>query len=397
MSKNHKHKSNGKLEVTENPNYVAPEETNYDIPRGWPKYPVFPDSGDVPGPPIQFEEMTPDSVRAGYTFTDPNMMGEVDEYFYHGDHLSSVVLVTDRRAGIVQQFAYMPYGELLVEDSSVDLDYRFSAKETDRETGLSYFGARYYDPIVAVWMGTDPVFHAGSNAYAYCLGNPINLVDPNGMHEYGVNKEGKVAWIRDTNDEKDLLISGVSIDKNGQVERDKDGNVKGLVYDKDGKLKNKTIEVSKGVFTRRSTERKIYGGGHRYQFKDEEEAKKVFEFMAAHTNVEWSFFNNRVKDNSQLDRFFLATSHQRYEEYVSANNMIDLLKAKGNIYYFDYHIHSHPIDYGATLEENVSPSSKDLNMVRSIRMADENKHAIDLRFSIYCKRDNCYHEYTPKK
>lgn len=63
MSKNHKHKSNGKLEVTENPNYVAPEETNYDIPRGWPKYPVFPDSGDAPGPPIQFEELTPDSVR----------------------------------------------------------------------------------------------------------------------------------------------------------------------------------------------------------------------------------------------------------------------------------------------------------------------------------------------
>ena len=225
----------------------------------------------------------------------------------------------------------MPYGELLVEGSNVDLDFRFSAKETDRETGLSYFGARYYDPTVAVWMGADPVFHAGSNAYAYCLGNPINLVDPNGMHEYGVNREGKVAWIRDTNDEKDLLISGVSIDKNGQVERDKDGNVKGLVYDKDGKLKNKTIEVSKGVFTRRSTERKIYGGGHRYQFKDEEEAKKVFEFMAAHTNVEWSFFNNRMKDNSQLDRFFLTTSHQRYEEYVSANNMIDLLKAKGNI------------------------------------------------------------------
>ncbi|MBO4529418.1 MAG: RHS repeat-associated core domain-containing protein [Paludibacteraceae bacterium] len=153
-------------------------------------FPVFPDSGSVPGPPIQFEELTPDSVRAGYTFTDPNMIGEVDEYFYHGDHISSVNLVTDKKATIVQSFTYMPYGELLVEESSVDLAYRFSAKETDRETGLSYFGARYYDPTVAVWMGADPVFHAGSNAYAYCLGNPINLVDPNGMDEIYYDEDG---------------------------------------------------------------------------------------------------------------------------------------------------------------------------------------------------------------
>ena len=188
----------GKLEVTENPNYVAPEETNYDIPRGWPKYPVFPDSGDVPGPPIQFEEMTPDSVRAGYTFTDPNMMGEVDEYFYHGDHLSSVVLVTDRRASIVQQFTYMPYGELLVDESTVDLDFRFSAKETDRETGLSYFGARCYDPTVAVWLGADPLWevYAGMNPYNYCAGNPVGLMDVDGRK---IEEGSKQEWEKNRN------------------------------------------------------------------------------------------------------------------------------------------------------------------------------------------------------
>ena len=101
---------------------------------------------------------------------------------YHPDHLFSVSLVTERRVAIVQQFTYMPYGELLVEDSSVDLDYRFSAKETDRETGLSYFGARYYDPSVAVWLGTDPLWevYAGMNPYNYCAGNPVGLVDVDG-------------------------------------------------------------------------------------------------------------------------------------------------------------------------------------------------------------------------
>ena len=76
----------------------------------------------------------------------------------------------------------MPYGELLVEDSSVDLDYRFSAKETDRETGLSYFGARYYDPSVAVWLGTDPLWEIepDKSFYNYCRNNPVNFIDPDG-------------------------------------------------------------------------------------------------------------------------------------------------------------------------------------------------------------------------
>ena len=77
----------------------------------------------------------------------------------------------------MQQFSYMPYGELLVEGSSVDLDYRFSAKETDRETGLSYFGARYYDPTAAVWLGTDPLWEIepDKSFYNYCRNNPVKL------------------------------------------------------------------------------------------------------------------------------------------------------------------------------------------------------------------------------
>ena len=65
---------------------------------------------------------------------------------------------------------------------TVALDFRFSAKETDRETGLSYFGARYYDPTAAVWLGTDPLWevYAGMTPYNYSAGNPVGLVDVDG-------------------------------------------------------------------------------------------------------------------------------------------------------------------------------------------------------------------------
>ncbi len=139
------------------------------------------------------------------------MIGEVDEYFYHGDHISSVVLVTDKRATIVQSFAYMPYGELLVENSSVDLAYRFSAKETDRETGLSYFGARYYDPTAAMWLGTDPLWevYAGMNPYNYCAGNPLGLMDVDGRAIYGhKNDDGSTSY----------AVVENKVDKNGNID-----------------------------------------------------------------------------------------------------------------------------------------------------------------------------------
>jgi RHS repeat-associated protein len=55
----------------------------------------------------------------------------------------------------------------------------------DSETGLSYFGARYYDPVVGRFMGVDAVgFNPGNlqsfNRYAYANNNPYRFVDPDG-------------------------------------------------------------------------------------------------------------------------------------------------------------------------------------------------------------------------
>ena len=143
------------------------------------------------------------SRKTGYTI----------RYFSH--YHTSETMVTDKRATIVQSFAYMPYGELLVEGSCVDLAYRFSAKETDRETGLSYFGARYYDPTAAMWLGADPLWEAyvGMNPYNYCAGNPVGLVDEDGMHPEGViepqNRNSDIFKIKPAASHLLSLVSGV--------------------------------------------------------------------------------------------------------------------------------------------------------------------------------------------
>jgi RHS repeat-associated protein len=103
-------------------------------------------------------------------------------FFYHPDHLGSTSYVTDADGNIAQHIEYIPYGEVFVEErnNSFSTNYLFNAKELDNETGLYYYGARYLDPTGAMWLSVDPVFHAGTSPYAYCLGNPVKMVDPDG-------------------------------------------------------------------------------------------------------------------------------------------------------------------------------------------------------------------------
>ena len=60
--------------------------------------------------------------------------------------------------------------------------YTFSAKEKDIETGLSYFGSRYYSPDLSIWLSVDPMAakYPSLSPYVYCADNPVKLVDPNG-------------------------------------------------------------------------------------------------------------------------------------------------------------------------------------------------------------------------
>ena len=60
--------------------------------------------------------------------------------------------------------------------------YTFSAKERDSETGLSYFGSRYYSSDLSVWLSVDPMAakYPSLSPYTYCANNPVRVVDPNG-------------------------------------------------------------------------------------------------------------------------------------------------------------------------------------------------------------------------
>ena len=172
-------------------NAVLTELGNHDVPQGWiqtPRPNTTPNTN--PGPPVSWNDPTnPDDPQAGYGYIANDTTKE-ETFFYHSDHLGSTSYITDDHANITQYDAYLPYGELLVDEhsSSEDLPYKFNGKQFDEETGLYYYGARCMNPKTSLWYGVDPLAekYVSISPYSYCKSSPMNYIDEKGLYPKGI-------------------------------------------------------------------------------------------------------------------------------------------------------------------------------------------------------------------
>lgn len=125
------------------------------------------------------------------SFKDPDNYENL-QFFYHPDHLGSSSFITNLEGEVVQHIEYVPFGEVFIEErnSVWNTPYLFNAKEFDEETGMYYYGARYYEPRLSLWMSTDPMEekYPDYSTYIYAAQNPIAYSDPTGMEIRGVTK-----------------------------------------------------------------------------------------------------------------------------------------------------------------------------------------------------------------
>jgi RHS repeat-associated protein len=129
---------------------------------------------------------------ASVLLTGASAAQDVVEY-YQLDSVGNVLVVTNAQGAVVEEHDYLPFGEELCGTVPCGAPTggqprRFTGKERDAETGLDYFGARYYQAKLARFTTVDPVYTWRDNLvdpqrwnrYAYGRNNPLKYVDPDG-------------------------------------------------------------------------------------------------------------------------------------------------------------------------------------------------------------------------
>jgi RHS repeat-associated protein len=141
----------------------------------------------------------PDLYNTVELFSNTQVNPDEPSFYYTTDHLGSSSYLTNDLGQTTQIIAYMPYGEDWVNRNFTQnfrSNYKYNGKEKDPESGYYNYGARYYGGNLPIWLSVDPLSdkYPHLTPYAYCAGNPIMLVDPDGREidvTESINKDGK--------------------------------------------------------------------------------------------------------------------------------------------------------------------------------------------------------------
>ena len=107
------------------------------------------------------------------------------------DGNGNVMALVTTSGTVVADYEYDPFGEVIkaTGPQSTNNHFRFSTKYTDPETGLAYYGFRYYSPGLGRWLNRDTIAERGGlNLYSFVRNAPYNVVDALGLDLYLINK-----------------------------------------------------------------------------------------------------------------------------------------------------------------------------------------------------------------
>jgi RHS repeat-associated protein len=141
--------------------------------------------------------------------------GIATTYYYIKDHLGSVHAVADSSGNVVESYRYDAWGRVLgvydgngtpLTQSAIGNRFLWQGREYSWNTGLYYFRARWYDPVVGRWLSRDPIGEVGfmrlrrprigeavaANTYGYVGNVPLVNVDALGLAHIVNNTSFKI-------------------------------------------------------------------------------------------------------------------------------------------------------------------------------------------------------------
>jgi RHS repeat-associated protein len=103
-------------------------------------------------------------------------------YSYLHDGKGNVTALLDAAGTVQASYQYDPFGKPMGSSGSINQPMRFSTKPYDDQTGLSYYGYRFYNPALGRWLTRDPIGEDGGiNLYEFTKNDPVNRMDPDGL------------------------------------------------------------------------------------------------------------------------------------------------------------------------------------------------------------------------
>ena len=267
-----------------------------------------------------------DGAYLSYTGADGSRLSAPEYHFYMRDHLGNnrVDVAADGR--ICQMTDYYPYGLPMASSRNAAAQrWLFGGKELDRISGLDLydFEARAYDPALARFTSPDRLQEKKSfiSPYLYCRSNPIMFVDPTGLDEWEIDKNGKIVKHIKTNKHDAFFM----VDNKGKRV---DG--KSLTFKYGTVLKTSTITLKKEKGKEKET-------GDIYRIRGDKQGTQLFEFLAKNTSVEWSQAQTGQKGSKGLN--FISTSHHEKTEQTMSTLFNKQLDYNYTIRFMN---HSHP-------------------------------------------------------
>ncbi len=119
--------------------------------------------------------------------------------YIHQDHLGGTSLITGSDGSLLASTMYYPYGERLKSEGDLGTDKLFTGQRLDN-TGLYYYGARYYDASIGRFISPDVIVQnpgnpQNLNRYSYVLNNPLKYVDPSGLYVEFENEDEILGYL----------------------------------------------------------------------------------------------------------------------------------------------------------------------------------------------------------
>ena len=163
--------------------------------------------------------------KTDYIWANTTLWCEINEgvlYYHHTDHLGTTEVITDSNGNIVWHADYEAFGSVMNERGEENFTPNYTGKFFDESSGLYYFNARWYDSALGRFTTQDPA-RDGVNWWAYCGGNPITFVDPDGRAQNAAQKI-LTAGLKNISNNSQIARTFIKEHTSIQIQRSADDN-----------------------------------------------------------------------------------------------------------------------------------------------------------------------------